>query len=120
MRHLSNPALAAGGQAQRVKCDVDALQSSDSITNRFRQLSFAGSNIPGENHERRAAKHRLKHRGCTRMMLFDPICKTGRIDQHAQNFGKPIFLVVQSDESCEPLLRLEVRVGNPALEQLVE
>ncbi|MCY1561729.1 hypothetical protein D9M68_990300 [compost metagenome] len=54
------------------------------------------------------------------MMLFDPICKTGRIDQHAQNFGKPIFLVVQSDESCEPLLRLEVRVGNPALEQLVE
>ena len=54
------------------------------------------------------------------VMLACPSFETGRVDQQAQNLRETGFLIVKADKAGKPLLWLDIRVRDAALEQIIE
>ena len=54
------------------------------------------------------------------MVLLRPVVEAAGIDEQAENLGQAGLVLVEADEPGEPRLRLEVGIGDAALEELVE
>jgi hypothetical protein len=54
------------------------------------------------------------------MMLFCPLREAAGVDEETNDLREAVLLVVKSDESSEPCLRIDVRKRRAALEKLVE
>lgn len=120
MRHLADATLATGRQAQRKQGDVDTFLPRYRVADRFCELGFTRADIAGQNDERRPPEDGVHQSVGAGMVLARPCLQSARVDQQAQDVGETGFLLVEADQPGQPLLRLEIRIRDPALEQLVE
>jgi hypothetical protein len=54
------------------------------------------------------------------MVFARPGIETQRVNQEAEDLRQPRLVFVEPDQLGEPLLRFEIRIGDPPLEQVVE
>ena len=84
------------------------------------EFGLAGADIAREHHQRRPAQHRRQKPFGAGMMPSRPVRQARRVDQQRQDFGQPALLVVEADKPGEPVLRLEIGIGDAPFEQIVE
>ena len=54
------------------------------------------------------------------MVLLGPAVQSRRVDEQAQDVRQPQLVSVEADETSEPPLRLEVRIGDTAFKQVIK
>ena len=81
---------------------------------------FARADVSRKEHKRGAAKDCIENDLCVRVMPMRPLLEAAWIDQQAQEFCQARFLFVDANKPREPRLRLDIRIADTSVKELVE
>ena len=116
LRHFTDTPLSARRQAERERVMSIFFLARDGIADRLSEFGFARADIACKHDQRRAAQDGIEQASASDDVALPTLRVLPGLTS-SQGSWQAAFLVIETDQPRQPILRLEIRIGDAAFKQ---